>query len=271
MRVLFSPFIKLIIFTSCVTNAFAGEGTHSGIAYVQIGDGKPFQVDLGDQKAIALSRSPQVATWRAEIEDVGYSDATLDSSILISSNGCWRGPGANWAPLPGQMKNSEFMSAKNSRGLVIARGVLIDAERHMFLDGICRGIITQASTKKDILIVARREVTGAFVKQDRVLGLQFSNNEIVARSEAWGASPIDILRFEGRVKALSIDPITGDTLVVREVSKTGVAPTGWIRSLAGHPKQSSTYELVVRGKSAADQKVIKLISGKSGQKAKIWF
>ena len=271
MRVPFSPCIKLIILASFVTNAFAGGGAHSGIAYVQIGDGKPFQVDLGEHKAVTISRSPQATNRLAEVDDVGYSDAILDSSISSSSNECWRGPGANWAPLPNQMKNSEFMSAKNSHGLVIARGVLIDAERHMFLDGICRGIITQAFTKKEILIVARREVTGAFVKQDRILGLQFSNNEIVARSEVWGESPIDILRFEGRVKALSIDPISGDTLVVREVSKTGVAPTGWIRSLAGHPKQSSTYELVVRGESTSDQKVIKLISGKSGQKARIWF
>lgn len=271
MRSFLLPMLVLFSLTMYVTNAFAEQSVHGGVVYVQIGNGDPFQVDLDSQKAVQFASSKEVDTHRFEVSEVEHREVDLDSPLFTSLNGCWRGLGPYWTPLPNQMGYGDSMVTANPEGFVIAKGVLIDTKRHMFLDGICRGIITQAITKKDVLLLARREVTGAFMKRDRVLGLQFSDNEIVARSDNRGTSPTDIIRFKGKVRALSIDPMTDNTLVVRELSTTSATLAGWLRALAGHPAQNSIYELVVREQRNSSQKVIKLTSGNSGQSVKIWF
>lgn len=251
--------------TGCASNVSASPG-QDHVAYVQIGDSSQLKVDLEGQKSghILDSMTPTVS---AEVHVINHDNDDMNVSSLAPLEGCWR-LRAQWKALPVQF-GPIGAAITSPDSFVVASDVLIDLRKSLYLSGVCPKVITSAVTNGDVLLFSRKEVTGAFSKQGRVLGLEYSDQEIVARADARGAPPSDISHLIGKVRALSLDPLTGSALVIREVSRT--AAEGWLRALAGHPKQTSEYDLVVIDKLTRVQKIIKLGPGKSGQTVKIWF
>lgn len=250
--------------TGCTTDVSARSG-QDHVAYVQLGDNW-LKVDLGGQRFEALLGSPK-STAKTGIHVVNRDDGGINMMSLVSAQEC-RHLDMQWKSLP--VRFASIGSAiTDSDAFVIAHGVLIDTKRGLYLDGVCPGVITSAVTYGNVLLFSRKEVSGEFIKKDRVLGFEFSDREIVARSDANGAPPSNISKFKGKVRALSIDPLTGDALIVREVSR--VSAGGWLRALAGHPKQTSEYDLIVIDKSVRSQRIINLGPGRSGQVVNILF
>lgn len=257
--------ILSLLLTGCTTNVSARPGQGS-VAYVQVGDSVRLKVDLDRKKVDHLLDSEASSASAAHV--VKYED-DIDVSSLASLEGCWRLK-ADWRALPDQF-GSVGSTGAGQGSFAIANGVLIDTKKRLYLSGICPRAITSAVTAGDVLLFSRKEVTGAFTKQGRVLGLEYSDREIIARAETRGAPPSDISRLTGKVRALSLDPATGNALVIREVSRVQAGHGGWLRALAGHPKQTAEYDLVMVDKLTHTQEVIKLSRGEPGQTAMVWF
>lgn len=259
--------VLFLLLTACTTNVSARSG-QGRVAYVQIGDSVQLKVDLEERKVEPLLDS-MVPSAPAGIHVVNHENNDIDVSSLAPLEGCWRLK-ADWRALPAQF-GSVGSKIANPGSLVVANGVLVDTKNSLYLSGVCPMVITSAVTGGDVLLFSRKEVTGAFTKQGRVLGLEYSDREVVARADARSASPFDISHFTGKVRALSLDPATGNAFVVREVSRTEARPGGWLRALAGHPKQTAEYDLVMINKLTRAQNIIKLSFGEPGQTAMIWF
>lgn len=257
--------ILTLLLTGCTTNVSARPGQGS-VAYVQVGGSVRLKVDLDRKKVEPLLDS--TAPSASAVHTVNH-ESNIDVSSLASLEGCWRLQ-ADWRALPDQIGSAGSTGAGQS-SFVIANGVLIDTKKRLYLSGVCPRAITSVVTGGDVLLFSRKEVTGAFTKQGRVLGLEYSDREIIARADTRGAPPSDISRLTGKVRELSLDPATGNALVIREVSRVEAGPGGWLRALAGHPKQTAEYDLVVVDKLTRTQEVIKLSRGKPGQTAMVWF
>lgn len=254
-----------LLLTGCTTNVSARPGQGSAV-YVQVGDSVRLKVDLDRKKIEPLLNS--TAPSAPDVHVVNY-ESDMDVSSLASLEGCWRLK-ADWKALPSQF-GSVGSTGAGQGSFVIANGVLIDTKKRLYLSGVCPRVITSVVTDGDVLLFSRKEVTGAFTKQGRVLGLEYSDREVVARADTRGAPPSDISHLAGKVRALSLDPATGNALVIREVSRVEAGPGSWLRTLAGHPKQTAEYDLVVVNKLTHTQEVIKLSLGEPGQAAMVWF
>lgn len=240
-----------ILFTSLighVVDVSAGNG-QGHVVYVQIGDSW-LKVDLESQRFENLLGPPKSAI-NTRVHVVKRDDDAMNVESFASWQECGRD--IQWRPLPSQSVPIGLDDA-----FLIVRGVLIDTKRALYLSGVCPGVITSAVAYENVLLFSRREVDVGSIPGY----FFFPGREIVARSGADGSSPSDIYKFKGGVSALSIDPLTGDALVVREVSRV-VLVGGLLRALAGHPRQISEYDLVVIDKSARLRKIIKLGSRES--------
>lgn len=265
MRLLFYPTLALLLI-AYATNVSAGS-IQGRVVYVQIGSSTRLKVDLDSQKAEPVLASTQAAP-EAEVHAVNRADDAADYSLPTPLDGCWH-LRASWKPLARSIDSKPVMA--NPDGFIIAGGTLIDVRNQLFLGGFCPSVITLAVTTKNAVLFSRKEVTGGFIRQGRILGLVYSDKEIIASSDARNASPVDIFRFKGRTRALSLDTATGKILLVREVTKTQLNPTGWLRAIAGHPKQNSTYDLVILDVLSSAKTVIRLAAEDSGQDVRIWF
>lgn len=237
-------------------------------------------IQVGADKFYSLTEGAEV--MKADRPTAGSVRVTTSPAI---SNGFGVLEGLKEDPRQGECKNVSPMhweswpasahwvakSQVHSGDLSVINGQIVDIVRQRRLVGICPGAVVRFLAAKGVLMVTYREVVRPVISgKGSVIGLEFSGYESVVRVSTQEARILPDTRFKGSIRALAIEPGTGNLLVARE-SASSHSVGGWLRAISGHPRQVSTYELQILDSQGRQRSVMPLCIGEPGATIEVWF
>lgn len=264
MRLMLKLFvIGLLLSILFCTKASVEDDFH---LYVRVGVSSTFKVD--QDGSVTASRIPAKTLQVLEVRAIVGTQATREISQKMAQSGCKRGGTPEWRQIP--IENTFEQDAQHRPvDLVVADGLLVDVVGNRFLDGICPGSITHATSNAEHLLVSRKEILGSVKRQGQTVGFRYSGSEIVSLGDV-GREMSTVLRVYGRVRALAVVPGSGQLIVIRE---TSVRPGsgGWLRALSGHPRQASTYDIEILDSKEGQRRVATLLASGPGLPIELWM
>lgn len=258
-----------LLLAAWMTGSLCPRSAMASDMLVRVGEGQYFRFDISRKELRAVE---QQGNSVEAFNSRHIPELSVDSSVptIKLDAGCWMQRVPQWERLPEGFSfhlTAEKTVAGADTHIAIVRGTIVDVREHRFLRSPCPGtVISAIEEADDKLNIAVRVANGEFTNKDgKILGLKFSGEEAIIRLDLRENAVTTIYRTQKKLRALAYDRGTRQLVLVQEEIVTRwMNPANWLRTIAGHPKQNSIYELLVFDSQSRPGDSFQLSKGPSG-------